>query len=753
MAHEEEQTFRVVGMDCAACARNIETGVARLDGVESSTVTFTTELLRVVGTIPPARVVARVRELGYEVEAPQEPAEMARVHGERFLRFMWRRRNTRLALFGALLVLPGLLFNELFPSLGVDNPLFDLMSVTAMLTAGFPIALSAWRSLRINRQITINLLMSIAAVGAVVIGAYSEAGLVMVLFALGEALEGFTAEKARESIRGLMAVAPNRATVMRPCVDCASHLGLEGYQGGPCPFCGLEEHMVPVEDLSVGEQVLVKPGERIPMDGYVLAGRSSVNQAPITGESRLVPKQSGDEVFAGSINGEGTLDIKVTHLAKDNTISRLIQMVQEAQSRRAPVQRFVDQFATYYTPAVVILAALVATVPPIAFGAEFWNSADNSQGWLYRGLALLVVACPCALVISTPVSIISAISNGARNGILFKGGAYIEALSRVKAVAFDKTGTLTQGAPAVISVHSVACQTEGPEMCDACDELLALASAVERRSEHPLAAAVVAESEQRGVTSRYPPADGVIAMSGQGVTGKVNGRQITVGNHDYFDTHIPHHAHCQSVTAADLVGYTTMLVSEDEDYAGFIALADKVRESSRHAIRSLQRQGITSLTMITGDNRAAAEAVAQQIGVTDVRANSLPADKVAIVTALAEQHGAVAMVGDGINDTPALATASVGIAIGNKAQAMETADISLMGDDLRQLPFAIKLSRAAMKTIRFNVALSLGIKLAFLVLVLMGLGSMWLAVFADMGTSVLVTLNGMRLLRRPRFSA
>lgn len=290
-------------------------------------------------------------------------------------------------------------------------------------------------------------------------------------------------------------------------------------------------------------------------------------------------------------------------------------------------------------------------------------------------------------------------------------------------------------------------------MCDACDELLALASAVERRSEHPLAAAVVAESEQRGVTSRYPPADGVIAMSGQGVTGKVNGRQITVGNHDYFDTHIPHHAHCQSVTAADLVGYTTMLVSEDEDYAGFIALADKVRESSRHAIRSLQRQGITSLTMITGDNRAAAEAVAQQIGVTDVRANSLPADKVAIVTALAEQHGAVAMVGDGINDTPALATASVGIAIGNKAQAMETADISLMGDDLRQLPFAIKLSRAAMKTIRFNVALSLGIKLAFLVLVLMGLGSMWLAVFADMGTSVLVTLNGMRLLRRPRFSA
>jgi Cd2+/Zn2+-exporting ATPase len=453
-----------------------------------------------------------------------------------------------------------------------------------------------------------------------------------------------------------------------------------------------------------------------------------------------VAKGVGDAVFASSINGEGALEIEVTHLAADNTISRLIQMVAEAQERRAPAQRFVDQFARYYTPAVVVLAILVAILPPLVWGASF-------REWLYRALALLVVACPCALVISTPVSIISAISNGARNGVLFKGGAYLETLSRVKVIAFDKTGTLTEGRPSVVRFQSINC--EGETLCEPCADFLALTSAVEQRSSHPLAEAVVNESNRQGVNGRYPAAENVQTMTGRGVTGQVNGRTILIGSHSYFDQNVPHAEHCPVVAAADAAGLTTMLVQDGNGYAGYIAVADTVRSSSKTAVAQLKAQGLAPLVMLTGDNQATADKIAAEVGVTEVRANCLPEDKVTAVTQLRRQYEHVAMIGDGINDAPALATASVGIAIGSTAQAMETADIVLMGDDLRQLPFAIRLSRAAMRTIRTNVGLSIGIKLAFLALVLAGLGSMWLAVFADVGVSLLVTLNGMRLRKRP----
>ena len=747
-----EQTYLVTGMDCASCAQKIAVGVDKLDGVETCTLNFSTGKLHVQGNAPPDTIVKRVHDLGYEVLDPAGAGNNAvrqpALAPSSFWAYVGQRRETRLALLGLLLLLPGLLFHELLPGLGISHPIINAMAVIAMLVAGYPIARNAWRSVKINHAIDMNVLMTIAAVGAVLIGAYVEAALIMVLFSLGEILEGFTSNRARESIRTLMEVAPNEATVLRPCIDCAGHLGQDGYTGGPCPFCGLEAQRVPVEDLIVGETIVVKPGERIPMDGRILAGSSAVNQAPITGESRSVDKEVGDTIFAGSINGPGSLEVEVTHLASDNTISRLIAMVEEAQEKRAPAQRFVDRFARYYTPAVVILAALVAIIPPVLLDQPLIVSEDPSQGWLYRALALLVVACPCALVISTPVTIVSAISNGARHGVLFKGGAFIEALGQIKTIAFDKTGTLTRGQPALIQVHAVAC-TALNGTCDECDDLLALASSVEQRSEHPLAKAIVQEAASQGLISHYDPAVRVVALAGQGVQGQVNGHTITIGSHKYFDSAFPHPVHCAELSAASAQGYTTMLVSRDQEYLGYLTLADEVRPSTEAVVAELKRLGMKRLVILTGDNESTAQLVANQIGVTEVRANCLPEDKVTAVNELRQLDGGVAMVGDGINDTPALAAATVGIAIGSTAQAMETADVTLMGDDLHQLPFAIRLSQAAMRTIWVNVAFSIGIKLIFLLLILLGYGSLWLAVFADMGASLLVTLNGMRLLRHP----
>ncbi len=757
------QTFRITGMDCADCARGIERGVCRLEGVQSAAINFGAATLKVEGEISREAVAARVRELGYDVAeaeaidtTPADAAEDGRRTGlAGFLRYLLQRRDTTLALVGAALILPGLIFNEFLPMLGVSHWLFDLTSILAWAVAGYPIGRRAWRSLRISHSITIDVLMSIAAFGAVLIGAFAEAGLVMVLFSLGEALEGYVTEQARGSIRSLMDLAPTAATILAPCIDCREHLGRDGYTGGPCPFCGLEEKPAPVSGLRLGDVILVKPGERIPMDGRVVTGRSSVNQAPITGESRPVEKAEGMEVFAGSINGEGAMQIEVTHLAADNTISRLIRMVEEAQEQKAPVQRFVDRFAAIYTPAVVVAAALVAILPPLVWGEPFLNPAPGAQGWLYRALALLVVACPCALVISTPVSLISAISNGARRGLLIKGGAYLEALSRVKAIAFDKTGTLTTGQPRLARVRAVDCQNAQQDFCPTCDDLLALATAVERQSEHALAGAVVAAAQARDLQHVYGAAADVQALTGAGVRGRVRSSagvsDVLIASHGYFDAHIPHAAHCADIAQAAAAGQTPMLVSADGVYQGYLSVADSVREEARQTVNELRRLKIEHLVMLTGDDAATAKGVANEVGVTELRAGLLPEDKVAAVHELLASYGAVAMVGDGINDAPALATATVGIAMGaaGTAQALETANIALMNDSLGRLPFAIRLSRAAMAIIYQNVAFSLGIKAVFLLLVLFGLGSMWLAVFADMGASLLVTLNGMRLLKKP----
>ena len=754
------QTFRISGMDCADCAKTIERGVAKLNGVQSCTLNYTAATLKVDGDVDRVGVIKRVRDLGYDVRedvartnssaASRLPSSSTGVLG--FVRYLLQRRDTALAVVGAILILPGLIFKELLPMLNIDSPVLTISALAALIVAGLPVARGAWRALRVNHEIGINALMVIAAIGAVVIGAYTEAGLVMVLFAIGEALEGYTMARARDSISTLMQVAPNEATVLRPCIDCKEHLGQDGYSSGACPFCGVEETRVFVDDLRVGDTIVVKPGERIAMDGRISAGASSVNQAPITGESVPVTKSSGSEVFAGSINGEGALEVVVTKLAQDNTLNRIIRLVEEAQDNKAPAERFVDQFAKYYTPIVVIIAVLVAAIPPLLFNASFWGDpATGAQdGWLYRALELLVVACPCALVISTPVTLVSAISNAAHNGVLIKGGAYLEMLATVKAIAFDKTGTLTEGKPSVMKVQSVNCEHTPNHECGPCEELLAMASSVERRSDHPMARAIVAEATRQNLIERYPAADNVMSITGKGVIGELHGHKVLVGSHAHFDSTVPHpREQCDAATAQSVQGTTPLMVSIDGNYKGYIAVTDAVRDSSRRALADLKRVGVSTLVMLTGDNIATAQRVAQDVGVTDVRAELLPENKVAALKGLLTQHAHVAMVGDGVNDAPALATASVGIAMGacGTAQAMETADIVLMTDDLSKLPFAIQLSRAAMRTIRYNIALSIGVKVLFFFVVLLGFGSMWLAVLADVGTSLLVTLNAMRLLK------
>lgn len=742
-AVDKELSLTISGIGCACDVSEIEGVVSSLEGVRSCDFNPLTGRLRIVGPVQHGDVIARVEKLGYNVvEHRDRTNRLEEVHKPiGFFQYMWRSLDTRLAILGAILILPGVIFSEI---LGRHHLIVDLASIGAYISAGFPIARSAWRSLRRGFEVNINVLMTIAAIGALIIGAYTEAGMVIVLFAIGEALEGYVTEKARASISSLVEVVPQHATIRHEHDD------------------QIREIRVPVETLQVGDLIQVKPGERIPMDGRVAAGTSSINQAPITGEGRLVEKVEGSEVLAGSINGEGSLTIEVTRLAENNTISRLVKMVEEAQEKKAPAQRFVDRFARYYTPIVVMLAASVAIIPPLFFNQPFLNPASGSFGWLYRGLALLVVACPCALVISTPVSIISAISNAARTGILVKGGAHLETLSRVEAIAFDKTGTLTEGRPSVVSVRSVNCQTkdsgsqfsnESPR-CEECDDLLALASAIEAHSEHPVANAIVHEANRRGLRSKYPLAEGVRALVGHGVTGQVDGHQVTIGSHNHFDRYVFHSEEdCLQAQEDASNSYTTIMIEKDGNFQGTIALADAIRETSRGAIEMLKRLGIKILVMLTGDNRSAAEVIGSQIGVTEVRSELLPEDKVEAVNNLQREYGSVAMVGDGINDAPALATADTGIAIGGAwggtAQAMETSDITLMSEDLRQLPFLLRLSRATMRTIRTNVGLSLLTKLAFLILVLLGLGTMWMAVLADMGTSLLVTLNGMRLLRNP----
>ncbi len=587
-----------------------------------------------------------------------------------------------------------------------------LLALAAIFTGGLPTYKKGWIALK-NRNLNMNALMSIAVTGAIAIGHWPEAAMVMFLFALAEVIEAKSLDRARNAIRGLMSLTPETATVRQ--------------QDGSW----LE---MPAKAVPLGAVVRLRPGERIALDGVVTSGRSTVNQAPITGESLPVDKAEGDSVFAGTINEAGSFEYRVTAEANHSTLARIIHAVESAQGSRAPTQRFVDQFAKIYTPTVFGLALLVAVVPPLAFGAAWLD-------WVYKALVLLVIACPCALVISTPVTIVSGLAAAARKGILIKGGVYLEEGRKLVAVAFDKTGTITHGKPA---------QTDFIALSGDANQTRTLAASLAMRSDHPVSLAIAHAATEVGVVF-HEVAD-FAAIPGRGVRGIIDGHLYQLGNHQLMEDL----GLCSAEIEAKLFplerqGKTAVLLANQTGVLAIFAVADTVRATSREAIADLHALGVKTL-MITGDNSHTAEAIAREVGIDEARGNLLPEGKLETIEKLLTNGngGKVGMVGDGINDAPALARADIGFAMGAAGTdtAIETADVALMDDDLRKIPAFVNLSRATAAVLTQNIVLALGIKAVFLVLTLIGQASMWMAVFADMGASLLVVANGLRLLRR-----
>jgi Cd2+/Zn2+-exporting ATPase len=689
--------FRVHGMDCGSCARTVEKAVCALEGVRAAQVSFGTATLVVDGDVAPERVERAVRRAGYSAR-PVGPRISAQAPP------FWRRDartiSTAVSVLALLLAVTAALADA---PRAVAEPLY-LISLAA---GGWPTALAALTALR-ARSLDMNVLMALAAAGAVGIGDYAEGAWVLVLFAVGTTLETFALERSRRSVEALMELAPD-----------AAHIVIDGH-----------EHTIPVDEVVPGTLLLVRPGERVPLDGVIAEGASSLDESALTGESVPVDKAAGDDVFAGTLNAFGALTVRTTAASGDTTLARVARLVAEAQGSHAPAERFIDRFARIYTPLVFLAALLLATVP-LAFGGEL-------DTWLYRALTLLIVACPCALVISVPVAVVSAVGGAARGGVLVKGGGALEALARVRTIAIDKTGTLTHGTP----------QLAGVEVLDGSgrDEALALMAAVERGSEHPLGQALVRAAADRALD--VPAAEACTALPGRGVEATVAARALWAGGPRLVQARTG--ALPAAVAAAEERGETAVVLGQGERAIAVFGLADQPRAEAAGAVRAL-RGRVRRLVMLTGDGERVARTIAGRTGITEWRAGLLPEDKLAAVRAL-QSDGAVAMVGDGVNDAPALAAADVGIAMGAAGSdvALESADVALMSDELDRLPDAIGHSRRALRIIRQNVIASLAIKGVFVILAPLGLATLVMAVAADMGMSLLVTLNAMRLLRMSR---
>ena len=692
-----QANFTIEQMDCADEVRQIEGKLGKLPGVTGLSFDLINKRLKVKGSITSTEVQRAIKEIGMTARPEGE--------AQRELTFWERRGRLVTTIASGVLLALAIALEWAGATEYATVPLFAISTVAG----GWFIAPRGFRAAR-NLALDMNFLMTIAAIGAAAIGEWSEGASAMFLFSVAQLLESFSMDRARNAIKALMDISPTEATVKR----------------------NGREQTVPVAEIAVDETIVIRPGQNIPLDGIVLSGYSAVNQAPITGESIPVDKGPGMEVFAGSINEQGLLDVRVTKLVEDTTLARIIHAVEQAQASRAPSQTFVDRFSRIYTPAVVVFAVLIIFIPPlVGFGS--WGE------WFYRALTMLVIACPCALVISTPVSIVSGLAGAARGGVLIKGGAHLENAGAATVVAFDKTGTLTKGKPAVTDI--VPLNGIGDS------EVLRLAAAVEQGSEHPLARAIIAEAAERQIATMQ--AIGFQALIGRGACATVDGRMIYIGN-ERLATELG----TFTGGAADVMerfereGKTGVLVSTQSEPLGVIAIADEARPEAYDAIESLKQVGVRKIVMLTGDNEGTARAMAEQLGVDEFYAELLPDDKVRVVRELEEKGEIVAFVGDGVNDAPALATATVGLAMGAAGTdvALETADIALMADDLSHLPFAIRLSRKTRSIIKENIYFSIGIKSVFLVLAFVGWATLWMAVASDMGASLLVIINGLRAL-------
>jgi Cd2+/Zn2+-exporting ATPase len=701
----EDVCFDVGGLCCQDEVRLVGKGLARVPGIEQWSADLVSRRVRVrfdPALVGRERIAGAIADVGLRAvestaDALEPPADAPRP-ATPWTTWLVYASGAALAAGAALHWTGG-------------RPLArDACFWLALIAGGIPTARRAWASVR-ARSLDIHVLMAIAVLGAIALRDFFEAATVVFLFALAQLLETYSVERARRAIRSLMSISPREATVLRD---------------------GIEVRL-PIAKVKVGDTVLVRPGEQIAIDGEVLRGETEVDQAPVTGESLPVVKGEGDEVFAGTVNGTGAVDVRVTRAGRDSTIARIIQLVEQAQSQRAPAQAFVDRFARIYTPIVIAIALAVMFVPPVTLGQPIGE-------WVYRGLVLLVISCPCALVIATPVSIVSAIAAAARRGVLIKGGLHLERTGAVRCVAIDKTGTLTHGQPEVKDVVGFG----GTSTRD----VIEAAAAIESRSEHPIGRAILRHADREGVD--VGESEGFRAIPGRGAEATVNGRAGVLGNHRLFEERqlcTPHlHDHLDALTER---GRTPVMLAIDGEAVGMLGVADEVRAHVRDAIAQLRAHGVRHVVMLTGDHEATARGVAAEVGVDEVRAELLPEDKVRAIEELRARYGAVAMIGDGINDAPALAAADVGIAMGAAGShaALETADIALMADELLKVPFAIRLSRRALAVIKANIAFAVGLKLVFVALAVAGHATLWMAVVADTGASLIVVANALRLLR------
>lgn len=688
----------IEGMDCSDCARVIEHSLGRMPGVLNVTVNYPAQKMRVEydsQEIDRGTIDKRLGALGYAVPA------------EGLKSFYQKNREIIFSLIAGALVLTGWLGETFF---GLPMLVATAFFVGAYFFGGLDISRHALHALR-ERHFDTDLLMVTAAVGAALIGNFFEGALLLFLFSLGHALEERALDRARAAVRALADLAPKTALVKR-----------DG-----------KEIELPVEELRIEDVVIVRPGVRIPVDGLVIDGASAVDQAPVTGESVPVEKAAGAQVFAGSVNGEGALDVKVTRLAQDSTLARVMKLVEEAQTQKSPTQQTVEKFERVFVPAVLGVTALVIIVPPF-FGVPFQES-------FLRAMTLLVAASPCALALGTPAAILAGIAQAARNGILIKGGVHLENLGRLKAIAFDKTGTITHGQPEVTDVVPFAADLSQ-------DELLRLTASAESRSAHPLAQAVVRGAQNKKLV--LTDAQDIESITGKGLRAKVDGRALLIGNAKLMqENNFPlSDTASNQIESLQASGKTIILVAADGKLLGALGLADVLRNEAQNAMRALRASGVEHTIMLTGDNDRVAQAIAKEVGLTDVRADLLPEDKLKVIRELTQQYGQVGMVGDGVNDAPALANATVGIAMGGAGTdvALETADVALMGDDLSKLPFAVGLGRATRRIILQNLAISLGVIAFLIVSSLTGFVGLGIAIVFHEGSTLVVVGNALRLL-------